>query len=202
MPFITVPNVLMAELVFSGASGVCENTLYFRKDTSVQDSDPEDIAIMLTAWWKENLQVLVSNGLTLIKIKVVDLSTEDGFFTEMPVIDGVGGNISAKCPMNVTAAIKFNTNRSGRSYRGRNYFAGLTTTQVTGDALVAGVRDSLIAAYQDLMDHAGNIGFTWVVVSRYMNNAPRATGISTQVEAVTMDSTLDSQRRRLYGRGG
>lgn len=42
----------------------------------------------------------------------------------------------------------------------------------------------------------------WVVVSRYLNNVPRTVGTSTLVlEASYRDRIVDSQRRRLPGRG-
>lgn len=201
MAFISVPNTLMAELIYSGSNGLSENTLYFQKDTAVQDSDPEEIALMLTSWWTANVKPLISSGLTLNRIEVTDLSTEDSFFVAMPVADGAGAVAIGALPNNVSVAVKFNTNRSGRSFRGRNYVLGLSDSQVTGDAIDAAVRTSYIAAYTQLMDDAGTAGYTWVVASRYMNNAPRATGVATRIEFVTMDGTLDSQRRRLYGRG-
>ena len=43
--------------------------------------------------------------------------------------------------------------------------------------------------------------WSMVVVSRYENNAPRAEGIATLVDRLSSDGVIDSQRRRLPGRG-
>lgn len=201
MAFIPVPNTLMAEMIYWNGNSYSENTLYFKAELPVQDSDPENIWMFLEAWWKENCQSLVSSNIALNKIKVTDISEEDGFFFEAAVTGGTGGNIGAILPMNVTAAVKFNTGRSGRSYRGRNYWIGLVEGQVTADVVEAVTRVAIIAAYTDLLDHAGAEGFQWVVVSRYQNGAPLATGIATPIVSVTMNSEVDSQRRRLFGRG-
>jgi len=49
---------------------------------------------------------------------------------------------------------------------------------------------------------ADGLGADWVVVSRFHDNAPRTAGVVSFINAATVvDATVDSQRRRLPGRG-
>jgi len=68
----------------------------------------------------------------------------------------------------------------------------------------------MIAAYSQLLvgGAALPVGWEWVVVSRYSGTdvnddpVPRVTGIATLVSNVLFtNNTVDSQRRRLPGRG-
>jgi hypothetical protein len=42
---------------------------------------------------------------------------------------------------------------------------------------------------------------TWVVLSKFFAKNPRSTAVATPITAVSADQYLDSQRRRLTGRG-
>jgi hypothetical protein len=75
---------------------------------------------------------------------------------------------------------------------------------VTGNTLNAGYASDFVIAYNDLLP--GGVfepdGWRWVVLSRYTAGAPRAAGVAFAVtRALFTDLTVDSQRRRLPGRG-
>ena len=68
--------------------------------------------------------------------------------------------------------------------------------------------DSLKLAYEGLPSVATVAGYTWVVASRFSgvdaegDPIPRAAGITTPITTVLIvDNLVDSQRRRLSGRG-
>jgi hypothetical protein len=106
-------------------------------------------------------------------------------------------------PNNVTVAASLRSNLTGRSARGRWYWQGLTEPQVTGNAIAAGVLTSIDAALTNLQSSIDGAGFAWVIVSFFTNNAPRVGGpvYFTVVDIVFVDDVVDSQRRRLPGRG-
>jgi len=59
-----------------------------------------------------------------------------------------------------------------------------------------------VAAYDLLANLFIASGATWVIVSRFLDKAPRTTGISRTVSSVILVNLVaDSQRRRLPGRG-
>jgi hypothetical protein len=79
---------------------------------------------------------------------------------------------------------------------------GLTENDVAGNQLNSIVQAAFVAAYEELLDPAVITVGEWSVASRFTNNEPRTTGISAPVTAVqATDNIVDSQRRRLPGRG-
>jgi hypothetical protein len=101
-------------------------------------------------------------------------------------------------------AVSFRSALSGRSFRGRNYIPCLTNSQVTGNLIDVSWQGDIINAYAELLFGGGALpaGWVWVVVSRFTNNLPRVTGIFSEVFSVLVtDTIVDSQRRRLPGRG-
>lgn len=194
----------MVELVFNQNGEITENTLYFEHDAAITEADMIQLAEFMKTWWDANLKANVHSGTSLTAIRVTDLTTQSApgleYTTGLPIA-GTAGGVAA--PNNVTVAISFRTNFRGRSYRGRNYFVGLTMSNVSGQQLAGGVATNFDNAYSDiLVDLPVDLPeFTWVVVSRYTNKAPRAAGVTTPVTAVSVENTLDSQRRRLPGRG-
>jgi len=109
---------------------------------------------------------------------------------------------SPSVPGNVTWCVKFLTGLTGRSYRGRNYIMGMTEDATVGNQMDAGRAAAFVANYEALLDLVDATDFTWVVLSRVQNNVPLANAIGAPIINVGYtDLNLDSQRRRLTGRG-
>ena len=86
--------------------------------------------------------------------------------------------------------------------RGRNYIVGLAEDVVSGNSVTPGFAAAVTAAYTALITATGAGPWLWVVVSRYSNGAPRSQGLAQAVNAALLtDTNIDSQRRRLSGRG-
>jgi hypothetical protein len=138
----------------------------------------------------------------LIKVLARDLTVQNGLSLEstssLPI---TGTNSNAGCSNNVTLAVKWQTGYAGRSYRGRTYFIGLTENNVTGDTVAGAYASGLQGAFEQLMSDLDGAGFGMGVLSRYHNNAPRTAGVLTPITSVSVDTVIDSQRRRLQGRG-
>jgi hypothetical protein len=108
-----------------------------------------------------------------------------------------------------TFVVSFRTDLRGRSFRGRNYVIGLTEDMVDGNSLEAGVSEPWRLAYAHLGTLVADIDWTWVVVSRFSGVSgsppeptPRVAGVTTPITSVVVvDQFIDSQRRRLSGRG-
>lgn len=202
MAFIPVPNTAMVELVFNCDGQVCENTLYFANDVGWDIPSMNSLASKIAGWWNVEYRVFQSNLCQLTAIKVTDLETQ--FAPGIEYVTGLpaaGGAASEIMPNNVTVATTFLTDLRGRSYRGRNYFVGITTDAVNGNSIssvTAGLFQDMYAALPTYLDPEDG---DHVVVSRYSGNAPRVTGVTTPVTGYRTEQTIDSQRRRLPGRG-
>lgn len=201
--FIEVANCAMFELRFTLFSQKIENTLYFEEALSWSAASLQDQCEALADWWTTTLAEQFSTGLVLNSVAGTSLQAFNAPAVEYSIPGGSAGTqIQQAAPGNVAVCVTFKTNLRGRSYTGRNYVAGIPLNQVTGNTVNADWCEDLRAGYNLLTDAFGSVLGTWVVVSRYTNKLPRAIGISTPVRSVVMtDNNIDSQRRRLNGRG-
>lgn len=210
MPFVPVPNVVMVEIRMLWALQKIENTLYFDFGAEPVAGDMLALGSALLSWWGDNLAPLISTTVSLSEIVITSLVSETApQTTTTPTTPLVGLNTSPSLPNNVSLAISFRTTTRGRSFRGRNFFPGLTEGQVVGNEVESSVVADLILAYDVLKEPTISSLAEWVVVSRFSGvdpdtgvPIPRTTGIATHVTTVVVvDRIIDSMRRRLPGRG-
>lgn len=204
MPYVPAINTLQAELVQVMDGQILENVLYFEASAGVDFTLMTDLATALQAWWTTEIAPGVSESLSLTQIVVTDLTTSTSPAILVPMSPPIPGEgTSPALPNNVALCLSFRTAFRGRSSRGRNYIAGLQENQVILSEYDAGVTDFFISAYQQLQG-AGDFveGLQWVVCSRISEGEPRTTALNRPIIAVTVvDQVVDSQRRRLPGRG-
>jgi len=204
MLFIPVEDVCEVNIRQELAGEDMINTLYFHSGTgwdigSMADlADRLDTALIAGYASRHNVQS------TYLGLRLRNLTVEAGEViitsTASPIVGTSGGG---SMPNNAAFAIKFTTTLAGRSYRGRIYHGGISGSMLSGvNTVDTGIAADLVTFYEDLVDAAALAGGQHVVVSRYHDNAPRTAGIATPVLSITFtDRTLDSQRRRLPGRG-
>lgn len=203
MPFVPVPDVAEVEMVFIDDFGnISENTLYFTK-ASPTESDLATLLDNLNTAITTSLLPLLSSSIKLLKLIGTLLDVADGLSllntTGLPI---AGGDATVALPHNASLAIKFSTSRSGRSFHGRNYVTGLVDRRTQADTLTSSYVNALVDAWVDIAAAATDNGWQQVVVSRFSGGSPRTTGVATVVNNIsTTDLTIDSQRRRLNGRG-
>ena len=204
MPFIPVPGVIQAELVYAWDGQVVENVLHYTVDAEVDVAAQQGLGGALVDWFDTLLQPLVPSTLILNEVRLSNLSSEfapgASWTGGLPLPGTLAGGLSL--PNNVALTMTKRTDMRGRSFRGRIYHPGLSESQVTGNAIVSGTLVSLLAAYNAMKTlTAGSLNYQLVVVSRFQGGEPRAEGIATEVTTITSDGIIDSQRRRLPGRG-
>lgn len=204
MPFVGNDNVAQCNVVHIQDLQVLENTLYFFSTTPIDDAKLYALASGLGDIWENVFMPLKSSQVYLSEVNAIQLvpvpAPTAAWSPSTPVF---GGNSNPASPNNVTHATTFRTGLSGRSYRGRNYWIGLTEPDVTNNQVSSTLIVSILAAYQNLIGaNAVGTDWTWGVYSRYVNNTPRETGLFQDITSVaTFDGIVDSQRRRLPGRG-
>lgn len=204
MPFVPVEKCAQFELRYTAAGQQCANTLYFRQGSPWTALQLATACESLYNWWVDVLAPTVSTGVTLREVYGFSLETDSApTATYAPSTPSAGTDVSPLLPNNVSLAVSFRTNRRGRAYRGRNYFLGLTESQVVESTVVETRVNAIAVAYQQLIPEDTVIpGATWVVVHRYNGRIPLGVGESEPVTSVAIvDPVVDSQRRRLPGRG-
>lgn len=205
MAFVPAANVAQVNLRMTLAGQQMENTLYFRPSTTpLTVGDMEALGDILLGWWASDLAPYVVDDLELREVYVTDLTTNTSpTVTRLPVAPPlVGGDADPPLPNNCALVVSFRTEKRGRSFRGRNYVAGIGEGRVLANRVdnptSAGIRD----AYAQLLVPQTLPGFEWVVVSRFENKQPRVSAEVTKINSVVLvDDFIDSQRRRLPGRG-
>lgn len=210
MPFVPVPLTVEAEIRMLLQGQKVENTLWWRFATPPDASDIEALAEQLFTWWSTAYADIASEDLVLNEILITDMSEEGGIqFTRNG--DGTNGNVAGDIlPNNSSVCVSFRTGFSGRSRRGRNYVPGIPIGSRDGvNTITQAYATAVTEAYTTLIESEVVDVALWVIASRFSGvdpdtgrPIPREEGVTTSVSAVVVtDLILDSQRRRLPGRG-
>lgn len=204
MPFVPVADTLMAELRFISQGQKIENTLYFQGSAGVSSSLASDLGDALISWWDTQFQPITSDTMSLVEVFVTDLTTDTSFtVSDTAGLPLTGASTTEALPANVAHCVSFRTAQRGRSARGRNYVAGMTEADTNGSLISSTIVADHVTAYTILLGAGAFVpGLEWVVVSRFHNGAPRVAGLAIPITNVlSVDAVVDSQRRRLPGRG-
>lgn len=200
MAFQAVPDTISVVPTFLlPNTQVAQNVLNFVVDGPITLANMALAALQYEDFVAEFLDNFMSSQVSLQRVVVKDLSTENGFIYDYDLPTPVVGlNGAAVLPSNVSACIKFNTGLSGKSQRGRVYHIGLSETMAAGDYVVTGILNGLVDAYQELRTAYLGLSMHHTIVSRYSDNALRPTGVTTDVLSYSAVTTrVASQRRRL-----
>lgn len=199
VPFLTTAQV---EMRFVQAGQKVENVYHVKKVGGWTVETMEELAADFVSWWSGTQKAYAPITLGLVMVAVKDLTTQYSagieYTTGLPL---AGENTDEQMPNNVTAAVKFTTGLRGRSFRGRVYYIGLTNQHVIANTIDPGHVTTMNGWFANLITRLGALDAQLVVASRIGGGVERTTGISTPVLSASVDATVDSQRRRLPGRG-
>lgn len=204
MDFRPAPGVAQFTLTYQTPGGVAENVYHVHKDAGVAWTLSELAAMcnVFSNWeqttGRQQRSTLVVNTATLGR----DLTTQAGIETAVPGTSA-GTITGGAAPDNVTLAVKKNTGFVGRSFRGRVYWIGVPLSKVTGDSLDGTWATAVTNALNTLHDNINAVtGFHYCLLRGQFNgsllNPREEVPISSHS---TVDTIIDSQRRRLPGRG-
>lgn len=206
MAYQPVAATALIEIVYLANGQTCENTLYFRHATT--GWSPAELTALAQAiqnWWVGEMAGITSNEIGIVRIDATDLSDQFGPKVIFPVTPTqLGTNPSPPLPNNATFCTTFTTGLRGRAFRGRNFFVGLAENFATGNQVSVPFATSLVNAYSELLGATYlPVGVDWMVVTRVVNGVVQMpTALTNAVlSAVHADLNVDSQRRRLTGRG-
>jgi len=201
MPFVPVLQTVEVDLQYLYRQQFCSNTMYFT--SQVGDPTPSGVLALATAveaWATANLLPILSQDCQLFRLHARELTAEVSSVAD--VSSGtVGGIATTADPNNVTLAVSFRTGVIGRSFRGRNYIIGIPQGVISDNTVAPSFLADVLTAFAAL---PAAVTTDWLhsVVSRFTAGLPRVAGVSTPVTTVAFtDNIVDSQRRRLPGRG-
>lgn len=203
MPFQPVPQAVQMDVRYIWDSQQVQNSFNFRVPSDVSSGDCIPIGLGVINAFSSNCIALTATNCRLIGTHFTDLSAADGFSRDVPALPNVpGGSATASLPNNVTQAIHLSTEVRGKSGSGRFYPPGIVEGVVDGNQVQSIWGEAWIGFIDDVRSVALDNGWELVVVSRYANKVKRETGVTYSVTGFSVrDNIVDSQRRRLPGRG-
>lgn len=201
--FIPVPDVARTVMKYNIFGQTVENVHYFSKSGGFDAAALDALNDAIVDAWGTTLRALQPPQLQLLEVISTAQEVVSGA-QDSDIVAANGTNASASTnALNATFAIKFTTGLSGRSYRGRMYWPALVGVEILNNEVsstyAADMRDAVMSFFAEIFDVAGAVH---VVVS-YQNDCEwNTTGVATPVTGYSYtDLHVDSQRRRLSGRG-
>jgi hypothetical protein len=202
MTFIPAPFTVAVDMHLLMDGQQTMNRFHFKhagSDPTIDDM--EELASFLVTWWGANLQHYVSPYTSLTGLKLTCLTTPYSPVVELVLPQPlVGDHTGDVLPNNVCICVSWKTDGRGKSRRGRTYHGGLTSDMTTANIITPGYQAVITSAYDTLIKLLSPDWFM-VVVSYQENKLQRPNALCTEITSVGIENTLDSQRRRLPGRG-
>jgi hypothetical protein len=204
MAFQPCPNTLELRIVGTLYGQIVMNVLHARYTTAPDLTQMNAIADSFGDWVTGPYATAQSSDLGYSAVIITDLATSGGLQVTKD-LTGLGGEISHPVKTNQdTFCVSLHTGHAGRSFRGRTYILA-----VSNDAYVDAntISDAFVALYVSIFETLittlhDEVSIDLAVLSRVSGGVTRANGLSTVVtDVIATDKTVDSQNRRLPGRG-
>lgn len=199
MAFQPVPDTARFSLIHDdSANHQAINVLYFRNPAVWGLPDLITACNTLAAAWVSQVLPLMSSGARLLRVESRGERAEVDVSYQLPLLPpptgGAGGQILPyQCAFCVTHLSGF----TGRSARGRTYFAFLTEDQQASGLISGTLASQFVGALDFIRSQMESAGWTHVIVSRYSGGVKRATAQTLDVIGYrARDTELDTQRRR------
>lgn len=200
-----IASLTVSALTPSG--DVAQNILHFRKNdgTSWGTGDLTNLVNSFDTWLgtangaKAYLNHMKSTAV-IQNLLGRDLSVDGGAEFGKTVVHA-GTDEGTQLAAGLTFAVTLRSGLVGRSYRGRIFLIAPTAafTITTPDTVDPTKADDVVAGFTSLIAAAAgwSPAMKWCVLSRRHNNAPRSTGIGTEIVSVGYSElVMDYQRRR------
>lgn len=205
MPLPPVPNAVKCVVYNTWDGQVCNTDLWFVGPSATPSvGDLVTLGDIVATWWLSSILPQLGESLAFNKVRAQSMAVVDGPLIDTFGTGEVGGVAAETVPNNCNPCITFRTSVGGKSGHGRNYIPGVTNADVVGNVVQPALIGSLVDGYAQLLPGGTSdpSPFVWSVVSYFTANAPRVTPLSWPIENVGFsDNIVDSQRRRLPGRG-
>lgn len=202
MAFIPAPNAIRICLQAVWEGQTVEICVGILKNTAVTLPDLATVTTDMEAWRVAEMVPLTSVSVTFTQWYALSLTsaTSPSLITPI-VLDTAGTDFAVTVPNNSTLVTTFQTDLRGRSYRGRAYWYGIAAANLFNSTEAdPSYAAALTAAFAAINSYLTS-GFAHVVISYQNNNVVRTTAARTPVTGYRTEVRMDSQRRRLEGRG-
>lgn len=198
MAYIRLPGGVKVALEYEVLGKIVVNVYHVTTTDPIITIKLFDIADLFEAWWRNSLSDNFSDEIALHTVTAQNLDVANGEKIVLAVSPAVpGAGVDTAVPNNVAIVATLNTAKTGRSFRGRSYLAGLERSELVGNNIGTGRAAGIVSDYAILTASLELENNTLVVASFYHDNQPRAEGVATPVESFSVNTRVDTQRRRL-----
>lgn len=211
MTFYPVTNGAQVRLIQSFRDQLVVNTLWFLHLTGAPTfADIQALATACNFQWQSSIATLLSNDLSYERCIVRDYSVENSFEAVASPSSPVPGTAGDAMPNNVAFAVSLRTGLSGRAYRGRIYLAGIPRAVVEENSLMSTFLDDVSIAMSGFIGPSEIVPDWQLGVAHRVSSGPPPERLPIPLDpgVITVasnfsfsDVIVDSQRRRLPGRG-
>lgn len=202
MAFIPIPQSVQLCFDFVTAGQNWQVCIVAKKlSGSPSGADLAALALAGYNWWSADGRDLLSNEVTLRQARATDM-TSQGAPVAIEVSGDAGTVAQPSLPLGSALVTSLRTALRGRSYRGRQYWSGIPiTAQDDPTNVTSTFATALGTAIGQLLSDIAALGFDAVIASKQHNGAVTNPAATNEITDVIVDTKLDSQRRRLEGRG-
>lgn len=198
MPFIRLPLGIRIVLEYTLDGEPVINVYHVTTDDPISTLKLQTIAEVFVSWWVNELSQSLSHDMTLLGVSALNLDVDNGEKVLVPALPVTSGGVAvASLPNNVALVVGMSTLRTGRSFSGRSYLAGIDEDAVTGNNIPIASAASLGLSFLELVVGLLAENTDLVVASFVADGVPRAEGVATEVTAFHVNTRVDTQRRRL-----
>ena len=197
-------NIAKLTLVGSWNGQLYNNVTYWDQDSGAWDAaDLVNLAVAYGTWVQEELAPILSEAIQFTRVDALSMVGPEAPFGNLVFGAPVVGGLEVESVSNSLAAcLTITTPFSGRSSRGRQYVGGLAAADVVENVIQPAKVAALNNAFAELIDGAGFDGFHLGVYSQFSGGEERPAGVFRRAISIQLrDNIIDSQRRRLPGRG-
>lgn len=203
MAFQSVPDTIGVEVRGTLLGQEVENTLYYNYIAVPDESElltlVNDLGDVFEELWLDVLPL----GFEAREIYARDLAAPITVQATNASIAGMDGTYTGDTmPSLLTLAIARRSGLTGRGSRGRIFWMGLSESMVSNNVVGSGVADLMVDALIAMDVAANTLGFTPVIVSRYIGSTPRVTALTFPLVSWSYnDLQVDTRRSRKPGSG-
>jgi hypothetical protein len=190
------PAVVLVRMLFSRDTRTFVNTFHVTRSTAWTTTNMGTLANMFVTWWSTQYRNLAWTGVALYQVQVRLYDPTNPLAFDLTLGTPAGGTVgSAPDPASATLSTSWRTGLAGRKYRGRFYTVGMVEAQSQdNDTVTSGYVTSAGTVATALLSDLAAAALSLVIFHRVDNTF-------TPVISTIVENLVDSQRRRLAGRG-
>ena len=200
MPFQSVPETVEIDFLYVQNSRTIQMTFYALRPGGYTQSDLDALSSFMDSGVAALWLPIQTVDCTYLRTEVRGLENINDFSSSNGISTAAGGNFDTGLPNQVTYAVQRNSGLTGRSSRGRVFWIGMATTDLSADENFLNAADALavVAAVENMRLRINSLAWTAVIVSRFTGGVKRPVGETfTWINTLGVDARGDTLRGRL-----